>query len=134
MIDKLYNLKKLQTEQNLLKKQQLLASIQSIDEEIEQTYFSINNATVQTIGSISDFALLEIHKNTMREHISKLGYKKALLIKDVKKFDKIIVELNKETEQFKYIKEQQDLEKMKKILKDEENVANEFVQSRWMVS
>ncbi len=134
MINKLYNLKKLQTNQQLLQKQQLLANIHTIDEELEITHKSLSTATVQVMGAINDFRILAIHKNTMKEHIIKLNQRKVYLLADVEKYNKIIIELNKETEQFKYIKEQQDKERFKKIIKAEEEAASEYVQAKWKAS
>jgi len=134
MVDKLYSLKKLQTQQQLLQKQQILASIASIDEEIEATQKNISTTSVQTLGAISDFRVLAMHKNTMKSHILKLNQQKSHFLKEIEKFDKILVELNKETEQFKYIQDQIKKEKVKKILKVEEEAAAEFVQSNWKVN
>ncbi len=134
MINKLYNLKKLQTNQQVLQKQQLLASIASIDEEIEDTHRSISTATVQTIGAINDFKVLEIHKNTMRNHIVKLHQKRSHFAKEVENRNKAILELNKETEQFKYIKDEQKKQMIKKQIKNEDNAAAEYMQAKWMVS
>jgi len=134
MINKLYNLKELQTRQQLLQKQQILANIQNIDEEIEETKQSIIQASVQTLGAISDFKILEIHKNTMKEHIFKLEQKKSFLQNEAKKFDKIIIELNKEKEQFKYIKQQIQKEKFKKLIKSEEEASSEYIQAKMVAS
>jgi gamma-glutamyl phosphate reductase len=133
MIKKLYNLKKLQTNQELLQKQQLLASIQSAKDEIEQTNYDMLNAKVSALGAINNFKILAIHKNTMKEHIIKLNKQVGYLKYEVTKKDKILIQLNKETEQFKYMKEQQDKENFKKILKAEEEASNEYVQSRWAI-
>jgi len=134
MINKLYNLKKLQTEQQYLQRQQLISSVASIDEEIESTNHSISTASVQTLGAINDFKVLAIHKNTMKNHIIKLDQKRTHLLNEIERFNKIIMELNKETEQFKYIKQQQDKEKFKKIIKTEEETAAEYVQAQWRAS
>ncbi len=134
MISKLYNLKKLQVNQQLLQKQQLVASVNSIDEEIEITHKSLSTATVQVMGAISDFRILAIHKNTMKSHIVKLNQQKISLVSQIENYNKIIVELNKEMEQFKYIKEQQAKEKFKKILKAEDEAAAEYVQAQWKAS
>ncbi len=134
MINKLYNLKRLQTNQQILQKQQLLSSIASIDEEVENTHKSISTATVQAIGAINDFKILAIHKNTMKNHIVKLNQRKSQLLNEVEKHNKILIELNKETEQFKYIKEKQAKEKFKKTIKAEEEAAAEYIQAKWKVS
>jgi len=134
MIKKLYNLKKLQIDQHIQQKQQFLANISEIDQDIENTKFSISKATVQTLGAIRDLKVLEIHKNTMREHIAKIELGKIRLLQEVDKQNKIIMELNKEMEQFKYIIDQEKKAELKKQIKIEDNVAAEYVQSRWMAS
>jgi len=134
MIKKLYNLKKLQIDQHIQQKQQFLSNISEIDQDIENTKFSISKATVQTLGAIRDFKVLEIHKNTMREHITKIEQKKIRLLQEVDKQNKVIMELNKEMEQFKYIIDQEKKAKLKRQIKIEDNVAAEYVQSRWMTS
>jgi hypothetical protein len=134
MINKLYNLKKMQTQQQLVQKQQLLSNISSIEDEIEVTYKSIATSSVQSIGAISDFRVLEIHKNTMKAHIEKLNIQKSQLVREVEKFNKIIIELNKETEQFKYIKDQINKEELKKVMKAEEETSAEYVQANWKAS
>ena len=134
MINKLYNLKKLQTNQQLLQKQQLLSNISTIEEEIDETTKSISSATVQAMGAINDFKVLEIHKNTMKSHILKLEQRKEYLLREVERYNKIIIELNKETEQFKYIKEQEEKKAFKNQIKLEEEAASEYVQSRWAAS
>ena len=134
MINKLYNLKKLQTNQQLLQKQQLLSNISTIEEEIDETTKSISSATVQAMGAINDFKVLEIHKNTMKSHILKLEQRKEYLLREVERYNKIIIELNKETEQFKYIKEQEEKRIFKNQIKLEEEAASEYVQSRWVAS
>ena len=134
MIDKLYNLKKLQTDQQVLAKQQLLAKISQLEDDIDKTVDNLNSASVSTLGAISDFKVLEMHKNTMKEHISKLNRDKTNLLKQVDKYNEIIIELNKETEQFKYIKEQMKKEKFNKMIKDEETTSSEYMQAKWIAS
>ncbi len=134
MINKLYKLKKLQTNQQMQQRQQILSNILTIDEDIAITTKNISSATVQTIGAISDFKVLEIHKNTMKNHIFKLNKQKVHYLREVERYNKIIIELNKETEQFKYIKQQQEKEKFKKEIKAEEEAASEYVQSKWLAS
>lgn len=134
MINKLYNLKKLQTQQQVLQRQQLLSKVESLNEEIQDTNKSISGANVQAIGAISDFKVLEMHKNTMKSHIVKLNQKKTHMVREIENYNKIIIELNKETEQFKYIKDQQAKEKLKKQIKEDEEISAEYVQARWMAS
>jgi chromosome segregation ATPase len=134
MINKLYNLKKLQTQQQLAQRNQLLSQVDNLNNEIKITENSISKATVQTIGAISDFKILEIHKNTMQNHIVKLNQKKSHLKNEIEKHNKIIIELNKETEQFKYIKQQQEKDILKKQLKKDEDVSAQYIQAKWKVS
>ncbi len=131
MIDKLYNLKKTQTDQKFLEKAQLLSKQEQIQSEIMFTQNKIDTATLQRFGSISDFSILEMHKNTMREHISKLEKEKEKLDKEIEKVDEELVELHKETEQFLYILEEEKKEQMQKILVAEQEAADEFMQSKY---
>jgi len=132
MIDQLYNLKKTQTDQRLMQKGQLLSKIERINAEILITKTQIDTSTVQKFGAISDFAVLQMHKNTMKLHISKLEVKKNLLKDELALLIKDIIELQKETEQFGYILEEQKQEAIKKILLAEEEEANEYIQSKYI--
>ena len=132
MIEKLFNLKKTQTDQRLMQKGQLTAKIQRIDAEILLTQSQIHRATVQKFGAISDFAVLEMHKNTMKLHIQKLETKKVSLNLEVEALVKDIVELQKESEQFGYILDEERREAMKKILLAEEEASSEYMQSKYI--
>jgi chromosome segregation ATPase len=132
MIEQLHNLKKTQTDQRLMQKGQLLSKIERIDAEILITKTQIDTATVQKIGAISDFTVLQMHKNTMKSHISKLEIEKNNLNKELELLIKDIVELQKETEQFGYILEEQKQEAIKRILVAEEEEANEYIQSKYI--
>lgn len=133
MIKKLYNLKKLQTDQKVSQKLQILNNIKTIDEEIESIKDSLLHTSVNRYGPVSDFAVLEIHKATMKEKIYKLEIEKSKLLQIMVSIDKEIVELQKESEQFKYILTQEKKEKMKKFLKEEDNKADEYVQSKMIM-
>jgi chromosome segregation ATPase len=132
MIDQLYNLKKTQTDQRLMQKGQLLSKIERLDAEIMITQTQIDTATVQRFGAISDFAVLEMHKNTMKSHIVKLQMEKNKLKEELELLIKDIIELQKETEQFGYILEEQKQEAIKKMLLAEEEEANEYIQSKYI--
>lgn len=132
MIDQLYNLKKTQTDQRLMQKGQLLSKIERIDAEILITKTQIDTATVQKIGAISDFTVLQMHKNTMKSHISKLEIEKNNLNKELELLIKDIIELQKETEQFGYILEEQKQEAIRRMLVAEEEEANEYIQSKYI--
>lgn len=133
MIKKLYNLKKLQTDQKVSQKLQILNNVKTIDEEIESLKDSLLHTSVNKYGPISDFAVLEIHKATMKEKIYKLELEKSKLLQIISSIDKEIVELQKESEQFKYILTQEKKEKLRKFLKDEDNKADEYVQSKMIM-
>ncbi len=132
MIDKLYKLKKNQTDQKLVQKSQLLAKIEQINIEIELTQNRIDTATVQKHGAISDFMILTIHKNTMKMHISELNNEKNILNMQVENLLKDIIELQKEAEQFSYILEEERKEAIKKVLLLESEEANEYIQSKYI--
>ncbi|MGB1227084.1 MAG: hypothetical protein ACPG9K_04275 [Poseidonibacter sp.] len=132
MIDQLYNLKKTQTDQRLMQKGLLLSKIERYEAEILITKTQVDSATVQKFGAISDFAVLEMHKNTMRLHIKDLESKKNKLNEELEVLIKDIIELQKETEQFGYILEEQKQEAIRKILLAEEEEANEYIQSKYI--
>lgn len=132
MIEKLYKLKKNQTDQKLMQKAQLLSRIEQIDIEILLTQNRIDTASVEKHGAISDFMILTIHKNTMKMHIQKLNKEKVLLNMDVELLLKVIIELQKEAEQFSYILEEEKKEAIKKILLAEEEASSEYIQSKYI--
>lgn len=132
MIQKLFNLKKNQTDQKLMQKAQLESNIQKIEIEIALTQNKIDTATVQKHGAISDFMILTIHKNTMKIHIQKLNEEKNNLIFQVNNLIKDIIELQKESEQFKYILDEEKKEAFRKILLAEEEASNEYIQSKYI--
>ena len=132
MIDKLYKLKQQQINQQVLLKQQALSKINDIDIELTDTNIQLHSATVDVLGAISDFSVLQIHKETMKEHIIKLNQKKEHLKKQIEYYDDIIVVLNKESEQFNYILQENKKIKLKEQLKFEELVAAEYMQSKFV--
>ncbi|MCP4970044.1 MAG: hypothetical protein GY932_05545 [Arcobacter sp.] len=132
MIDKLYKLKKMQTEQKLMQKGQLIAKVNNIDEEIALTKDKIKTTSVQKHGAISDFAVLAIHKNTMKLHIAKLDIEKNKLNEEINYIIKEIVELQKQTEQYGYIVEEQKQEEIRKLLALEEEASSEYIQSKYI--
>ena len=132
MIDQLYNLKKTQTDQRLMQKGQLLSKIERIDAEVLITKTQMDAATVQKFGAISDFTVLQMHKNTMKLHISKLEIQKNNLNQELELLIKDIIELQKETEQFGYILEEQKQEAIRRMLAAEEEEANEYIQSKYI--
>ncbi len=132
MIAKLHELKKMQTDQKLIEKGQLMAKISRIEDEIMFTENKINTTSVQKHGAISDFAVLAIHKNTMKEYIIKLNNEKIILQKKVESLVIEIVELQKQTEQYAYILKEQKDEAFRKVLYMEEEAASEYIQSKYI--
>lgn len=132
MIDKLYNLKKLQTDQKILQRQQLLSNISQIEEDIrhiQDEQFSVN---ISGDGAIGDFSIMQMHKNTMLYNIQLLNERKRHLLIEVEKYNKEVIELQKESEQFEYIKNEMKKEEYKKRLKQEEEDSSEYMQVKWM--
>ena len=132
MINKLYKLKQQQINQQVLLKQQALSKIDDLDRELYSTNHALHSASVDIMGAISDFRVLQIHKDTMKDHMIKLAQKKAELKKKVDYYDKIIVELNKESEQFNYILQEEKKAKAKELIKQEELVTAEYVQAQFI--
>lgn len=132
MIAKLYKLKKSQTDQKLMQKGQLLSKINHIDSEILLTENKISTTSVQKYGAISDFAVLAIHKNTMKMYISKLILQKNSLNIQLELIVKEIIELQKESEQYSYILEEEKQEEIKRLLMAEDEAASEYMQSKYI--
>ena len=132
MIDKLYNLKKTQTDQKLLQKAQIEAKINNLNDEILVTQTKINTTGVQKFGAISDFTILAIHKNTMKEHVKKLEKEKLTLNNQLETIVEQIVELQKESEQYEYLLNEQKKEKLAMILKAEQEASEEYIQSKYI--
>lgn len=132
MIEKLYELKQTQIDRKLMEKGQLMGQINAIETELAVTQAKINTTGVQPHGAISDFTILQIHKNTMKLHMSKLNAKKKNLDKKYEAVVNELVELQKESEQFNYILEEQKKEKMKALLAAEEEAASEYMQSKYI--
>lgn len=132
MIEKLYNLKKTQTDQKLMMKGQLSSKIERIDAEIMFTQNKIDTATLQKFGSVSDFSILAMHKETMKKHIAELEAQKAALNVELEALVEEIVELQKEMEQFGYILQEQRQEAIKKLLLAEQEASEEYIQSKYI--
>ena len=132
MINKLYKLKQQQINQQVLLKQQSLSKIDDIDKELQKTHHAFHHTTLDVMGAISDFRVLQIHKETMKDHMIKLSQKKASLIKQIEHYDTIIISLNKESEQFNYILQENKKVALKKTLKHEEEVAAEYMQAKFI--
>jgi len=132
LIKQLYNLKKNQTEQKLTEKSALEKEVDRIEEEIESTQYRINTATVQKFGSISDFMVLAMHKDSLRFYIKELLIKKNDLLKKIEALLSEIIELQKQSEQYKYILEEQMKEKNKMLMDIQSLEAEEFIQSKYI--
>jgi hypothetical protein len=132
MIEKIYKLKQQQINQQLLLKQQVVAKVDDINKELTQTNKALNSASVNIMGAISDFRVLQIHKDTMKEHMIQLGRKKLHYLQQVEHHNHIIVDLNKESEQFNYILQEQKKEKLKSIQKQEEITSAEYTQVKFI--
>ena len=134
MIQKLFHFKTVQLEQQLVQKRQLLSKVFEIDEQIGKTEHSLSTATVKLFGSIGDFKVLAIHKNSMKFEITKLEREKKILQSKIATLDTIIIEFQKELEQYSYILKQEAKKRLKKEEKNEEMVASEYMQAKWMAS
>ncbi len=132
MISKLYNLKKTQTDQKLILKGQVLSDIEKCETQMMFIKNKIDSASVQNKGSISDFSLLQIHKNTMRYNLKTVEEEKNKLKEELKNIEKDIVQLQKETEQYSVILEEEKAEALKKLLLVEQEASEEYIQSKYI--
>lgn len=132
MIEKIYKLKQQQINQQVLLKQQILAKIDDINQELTTTNHALNTASVTIMGAISDFRVLEIHKETLKEHMIQLGRKKLQYLQQIEQYNNTIVNLNKQSEQFNYIIEEQKKETLKNIQKQEELTTSEYMQIKYI--
>lgn len=132
MIEKLYNLKKMQTDQKMMQKGQIIAKINHLNDEIMFTENKITTTGVQKFGAISDFTILAIHKNTMKLHVKKLENEKKNLSVQLDAIIKEIIELQKQTEQYGYILEEQKQEQLKRLLLVDEEASSEYIQSKYI--
>lgn len=132
MIDKLYKLKEQQINQQVLQKQQLVSKVDDINKELSKTIKDLKSATVNVMGAISDFRILEIHKATMKDKIAQLGKQKLMLLQQIEQYDQRIVALNRESEQFNYILQEQKKQRLKHINKQEELTSAEYMQVKFI--
>jgi hypothetical protein len=131
MIKKLFHLKKVQIDQEIMQKQELLKKIDEIDKAIMQDTKQIKNVCVESHGSMVDFEIIAIHKKTMKQNIAELSRQKLLLMQKVDKHNENIVQLQKESEQYEYILNEQKKELYKEELKLEALISDEITQSKW---
>ncbi|NQY93743.1 MAG: hypothetical protein HRT43_06215 [Campylobacteraceae bacterium] len=132
MIKKLYNLKKLQIDQKLVEKSHLISRINEIENEVVDTNKQIVMTSVNKHGSISDFSILQIHKDTMKLHIVKLEREKRKLETEVETLMEIIIELQIESEQFDYLLKEEKKRKFKEMIKAQDEEAAEYMQSKYI--
>jgi len=81
---------------------------------------------------MGDFALLQMHHDTMRYNINILKQKQKELEQEVSKINLDIVLLQKDGEKYGYLQNEIKKQKYKKILKEEEIATNEYMQSKWI--
>ena len=132
MINKLYNLKKTQTEQKLIEKSSLEQEVYKIDEEVGDLNHRINTTPVAKLASISDCMILAMHQDTFRFEVKNLLSKKNQLIKKIDDLFAQIIELQKESEQYKYILDEEKEQKRKDTLHFELLESEEFIQSKYI--
>ena len=132
MITKLYNLNKSKQEQNIILKQKLLSNLKIIEEKIISIDESLSKDSVEKFGAIGDFKLLAIHKNTMKYDKNKLINKKNNLNRQINKYDIIIKNYEKEIEKYSYLINEQKKQKMKKLVKYDEEIASEYMQAKYI--
>lgn len=132
MIQKLHKLKKSQTDQKLMYKAEIMNSVSLFDKQINDLSMNINTSSVDRYGAISDFKILEIHKETLRMERKKLESQRNFLLTKIDKLNLEIVQLQKEAEQYDYLLKEEKKELYKKLLVAEEEAASEFVQSKYI--
>lgn len=132
MIDKLYKLKKLQTDQRILEKAQVTNRIHKIEDEILLTQSKLNSAGVTKFGAISDFTILAMHKNSLKARIGELHMQVEKFRQLEDRLIEQVIQLQKESEQFGYILEEERKEKIKKLLLAEEEASTEYMQSKYI--
>jgi len=132
MVEKLCKLKQQQIDQQLLLKQQVLSRIDDIDKELVESNYQFENARIQPYGRVSDVVSLQLYKENIKDYMVELHKTKIELKKTLEYFDKTIMALNKEYEQFNYLLEEQKREKLKQIQKDEDLVASEYMQVKFI--
>jgi len=109
-----------------------MSKIEKINAEVMFTQNKIDTATLHKFGSISDFAVLAMHKNTMKAHIAKLENERKVFDEELEVLVEQIVEVQKEMEQFAYILEEEKREALKKLLVAEQEASEEYIQSKYI--
>ena len=132
MIKKLFNLKKLQLDQNFSIMQNLKNQVFAFEEQNEILAHEINTQGVSAVGAIRDFYALEIHKKNLRQMMKNNLGEIGALQAQISIQNQIISQLMKEKEQFGYILQQQKIQKQKEEIKVFENESSELVQYRYI--
>jgi hypothetical protein len=132
MIQKLCKLKQQQIDQQLSLKQQVISKIDDIDKELVESNYQFENARIQLHGRLSDVVSLQLYKENIKDYMIELHKTKIELKKTLEYFDKTIMILNKEYEQFNYLLKEQKIKKLKQIQKDEDLVASEYMQVKFI--
>ena len=130
MIKKLYKLKKTQVDQVIAQKLRLLNRTYEIDNEIKQINNHIINSNIQKQGIMSNILYLNAYKSRLTNNIKALIEEKNNILEHIKTLELQIVELNQECEQYEYMLNLEKKEAFKKMLKDEANVSEEYIQSK----
>lgn len=132
MIQKLFDLKELQIEQHLLLRQQFVSKQSDLKENIALLQVEINTRSVELLGAIRDFQMLEMHKQSLKELIRQMNKEVQMCEEQIQIQNQMIATLMHEKEQFKYILDTQKNEKIKKTLKDFEEQSSELIQYRYI--
>jgi len=131
MIDKLYKLRKSQRDLKILEKSRLLIQISDIEDKIDEIEHEINTVSVDRFGMINDFAVLQIHKNHLRNLEENLSNEKLELNDLVLDIEDEIKYLQQEKEKYSYLVDLQLQEKKQKMIKADEEFADEYMQSKY---
>jgi hypothetical protein len=130
MINKLYKLKKTEVDQIIAQKLRLLNRTYEIDGNIIDTRNTINNTEIGHTGIMSNIMYLSQYKSGLSNKIDRLVHEKHDILNQISTLDEQIVKLNQECEQYSYMLDLQKKEAFKKMLKDEANVSEEYIQSK----
>jgi flagellar biosynthesis chaperone FliJ len=130
LVDKLYDLKNKELEQLMASRANVVHQRSKIDEEIASIRHAINTTSIDRYGVISDFAVLQMHKNTLKNEIAKLIQERLKLDEMMHELEEQLKEIYKHVEQFKYLKEQEKLKRNREKQRLEEKSLDEFVQTR----
>lgn len=132
MIKKLLDLKKMQLNQQLVRKQQLNSQIFDLEIKIQDIETHLAVTGVKAFGSIGDFKILAIHKETMKHEKIKFLDSKNGLTAQISAIDKKIAFFQKEVEQYNYLFKEKLKNDLKVQEKKEEINTNEYIQAQWV--